>query len=230
MRRTIAMLLLLVAAPAALFAQSAGQSPVDSIAGLGVPRSADELRRTIDQAGTDEVAARVAHDQARALKERTEYLIDIRKTELKAIEKRVDLAKKDKRSEDQKALESQRKGMELSLRVLERWRNVHDAAANAADAERDAARESRDAAEAEQKFSDMRSARQPVVADSVVRTMPMDDGLVSQVRKVIEARRSLADGRHQWWERLRDLADRQKELLDAQKAARDFGATPNSGP
>jgi len=230
MRRTFAMLLLLVAAPAALFAQSAGQSPVDSIAGLGVPRSADELRRTIDQAGTDEVAARVAHDQARALKERTEYLIDIRKTELKAIEKRVDLAKKDKRSEDQKALESQRKGMELSLRVLERWRNVHDAAANAADAERDAARESRDAAEAEQKFSDMRSARQPVVADSVVRTMPMDDGLVSQVRKVIEARRSLADGRQQWWERLRDLADRQKELLDAQKAARDFGAAANSGP
>jgi hypothetical protein len=49
------------------------------------------------------------------------------------------------------------------------------------------------------------------------------DGLVSQARKVVEARRSLADGRHQWWERLRDLADRQKELLDVQKAVRDFG-------
>ena len=226
MRRTLSMLLLLVPAPAALFAQSAGQSPVDSIAGLGLPRSADELRRTIDQAGNDEAAARVAHDQARALKERTDYLIDIRKTELKAIEKRLDLAKKDKRSEDQKALEPQRKGLELSLRVLERWREVHEAAANAADAEREAARASREAAEVEQKFSDMRSARRPVVADSVVPATPVDDALVGQARKVVEARRALADGRHQWWERLRDLADRQKELLDAQKAVRDFGKAP----
>jgi len=219
MRRTLSILSLLAALPAALFAQGAGQSSVDSIAGLGVARSADSLHRVIDQAGTDEAAARVAQDQARALKQRTEYLIDIRKTELDAIEKRVSLAKKDKRDEDRKALESEQKGLELSIRVLERWRDVHDAVASAAEAEREAARKSRDAAQTEQKFSDMRSARLQGVADSVARMRPLDDGLLSQVRKVIEARRSEADARRQWWERLRDLADHQKELLDAQKAA-----------
>ena len=229
MRRTLSILSLLAALPAALLAQGAGQSPLDSIAGLGAPRSADSLRRVIDQAGTDEAAARVAQDQARALKQRTEYLIDIRKTELDAIEKRMDLAKKDKRAEDRKALESEQKGLELRIRVLERWHDLHDAVASAAEAAREAARKSRDAAQAEQKFSDMRSARRPAVADSMARTLPIDEGLVSQARKVVEARRSEADARRQWWERLRDLADRQKELFDAQKAARDLPA-PRTSP
>jgi len=219
MHRTLSVLSLLATAPAALFAQSADQSPVDSIAGLGAPRSADSLRRVIDQAGTDEAAARVAQDQARALKQRTEYLIDIRKAELDVIEKRMDLAKKDKRAEDRKALESEQKGLELRIRVLERWRDVHDAEASAAEAGREAARESRDAAQVEQKFSDMRSARKSAVADSMARALPLDNALLSQARKVVEARRSEADARRQWWERLRDLADRQKELFDAQKAA-----------
>ena len=50
MRRTLSILSLLAALPAALLAQGAGQSPLDSIAGLGAPRSADSLRRVIDQA------------------------------------------------------------------------------------------------------------------------------------------------------------------------------------
>jgi hypothetical protein len=229
MRRTLSILSLLAALPAALLAQGAGQGPVDSIAGLGAPRSADSLRRVIDQAGTDEAAARVAQDQARALKQRTEYLIDIRKTELDAIEKRMDLAKKDKRAEDRKALESEQKGLELRIRVLERWHDLHDAVASAAEAEREAARKSRDAAQAEQKFSDMRGARKPAVADSVAGTLLPDDALLSQARKVVEARRSEADARRQWWERLRDLADRQKELFEAQKAARDLPA-PKTSP
>ena len=222
MRRSLSILLLCVA-PAAS-AQSAPLSPLDSIAGLGVPRSSDELRRVIDRAGSDETAARVANDQARALKQRTEYLIDIQKTDLKAIEKREDLAKKEKRSEDQKSLESQRKRLDLALRVLERWRDVHDAAASAADAERDAAQRSREAAQAEQTLGDMRRSRQPAVADTAVRTRPMDDELVKQVTRVLEAKRSEADSRHQWWERLRDLADRQKDLLEAQKAVREFSS------
>src|SRR5262245_17610253 len=219
MRRLFAVLVLLSGAPGASFGQSAAPNPVDSIAGL-LPRSGDELRKIIDRAGSDETAARIASDQARALKQRTESLIDIQKTDIKAIEKRLDLAKKEKRTEDQKALESQRKGLDLRLDVLERWRDVHDAEASAADAERDAARRSREAAEAEQTLSDMRSSRLRTVMDTAVRSAPMDEALLNQVRKALDARRAEADSRHQWWEKLRDVVDRQKDLLEAQKALR----------
>lgn len=218
--------LLLVALfmPVGLRGQPTVPPAVDSLAGLGALPTAEELRRSFDQASADEVAARLAVDQARTQRERTQYLIDILKSEIDVVGKRVDLAKKEKREADQKGLENDKKGMELRLRVLERWREVHDATIRAAEAKRDAARETRKTGEAEQQLGDMRKAR-AAPTDSTVRTAPMDEGLVRQVQRVADARRSEADARRVLAERMRDLADRQKDLLDAQIAVREFSAS-----
>jgi hypothetical protein len=225
MRTRYRLLLVALLMPTGLRGQPTAPPPADSLAGLGVLPTAEELRRSFDQASADEVAARLAADGARTQRERTQYLIDILKSEIDVVEKRLDLAKKEKREADQKGLENDKKGMELRLRVLEKWREVHDATIRTAEAKRDAAREIRKTGEAEQQLGDMRRARAGNPADSTARTAPMDEGLVRQVRRVADARRSEADARRTFAERMRDLADRQKDLLDAQVAVREFSAS-----
>ena len=225
MRTRYGLLLVALLMPAGLRGQPTAPPSADSIAGLGALPTAEELRRSFDQASADEVAARLVVDQARTQRERTQYLIDILKSEIDVIEKRVDLAKKEKREADQKGLENEKKGMELRLRVLERWRELHDATIRTAEARRDAARETRKTGEAEQQLGDMRKARAGNPADSTAKALPMDEGLVRQVRRVVDARRSEADARRSFAERLRELADRQKDLLDAQIAVREFSAS-----
>jgi hypothetical protein len=196
----------------------------DSLARVIALSLPDELRRRAGQAAADEQAARQLLSQARQEEQRVQTLIEIRRLEFKTLEKHLDLAKQEKRESDRKSLEDSRKSQELTLRMLERWKEVHSVTIRTAELTRDAARESRTAAEAELRLLDLRgTAAGSTEADSAVRAYQsgqQEENLIRQTRVVLEARRSEADLRRQLAERQRDLAEKQLALIEAQLAVR----------
>jgi hypothetical protein len=108
--------------------------------------------------------------------------------------------------------------------MLERWKDVHEASIRTAEWGRQLAQEQRKAAEAELQLSEIRQrADRAASADSAVRMFEMgrvDEDMIQQTRRVLEARRAEADARRQLAERQRELAEKQLELLEAQLAVR----------
>ena len=199
----------------------------DSLAWALTLPTVEELRRTLEQAASDEERARVQIDETRAQANRTQYLLDIQKSERETVDKRLSLAKKEKREADQKTLEAERRGHDVQVRILERWRDVHDAGSGMAEATRNAARERRKVAEAERLLLDVRDSRARARAgDSTVVAGAWnqdDENLARQVRRVLEARRSEANAVGQLADRERDLSQKHLDLLEARLAARPDG-------
>jgi hypothetical protein len=213
-----------LAAPAAVAAQAAAPPTVDSLAMVVVLSLPDDLRRRAGQSAADEQAARQLVDQARQEERRLEALIGIQKSEIQTVDKRMDLAKKEKRDADRKTLEGEKKALELRLRMMERWRDVHIATVRASELAREAARKFREAAEAELQLLDLRAATGSAApTDSAVRvfeTGQQQENLIRQTRRVLESRRDEAETRRQLADRQRDLAEKQLQLLEAQLAVR----------
>lgn len=196
----------------------------DSLAWAVTLPTVEELRRSLEQAATDEERARVQIDEARAQANRTQYLLDIQKSERETVDRRLSLAKKEKREADQKSLEAERRAHDVQVRILERWRDVHEAGSAMAEATRNAARERRKVAEAERLLLDVRDSRARARAgDSTVVAGAWsqdDENLARQVRRVLEARRGEADAVGQLADRERDLSQKHLDLLEARLAAR----------
>jgi hypothetical protein len=224
MRSRLATGLLLVLAVPGLPAQARPASGYDSLARVVVLSLPDELRRRSGQAAAEEQAGLQQLEQARREEQRLQPVIDIRKLELKALEKRLDLAKKEKRESDRKTLEEERKALEFRLRMLERWKEVHSLTIRVAELTRAASVEYRKAAEEELKLLDLRRAAEgSAEADSAVREFRMrqqEENLIAQTRRLLEARRSEAELRRQLADRQRELADKQLALIEAQLAVR----------
>ncbi len=216
--------LLLLFGTRTLPAQGMTGASNDSVARVVVLSAPDDLRRRAGQAAADEQAARQLLDQARQEEVRVQALIDIQKIEIKAIEKRLELAKKEKRESDRKTLEEERKAREVRLRMFERWHDVHEVTIRTAELAREVAREYRKAADAELQLIDLRSTGpESAEADSAVRVFQLgqlDENLIRQTRRVLEARRAEADLRRQLAEGQRELAEKQLALLEAQLAVR----------
>lgn len=218
--RSVLLILAAFLAPGGLVSQGR-TALVDSLARavtLGVP---DSLRRGISQTDMEGEAARLSIDLAREAGRRAQTLYDVQRLEIEALNKRIDLAKKEKREEDRKKMEGEKDELERRLKVLERWREVHEAAVRAGEARRDAASERKKLFEAELDLAGLRE-RWPV-ADSLRlagRLNPSEDALLRQTRKVLEARRAEADRRHQAGERERELAEKQAALVEAQVVLR----------
>src|SRR5687767_10905887 len=98
----------------------------DSVARVITLSSPEDIRRIVGQTAADDQAARQLLDRGRQEERRVQAMVDIQKGEISTLNKRVDLAKKEKRENDRKALEQQRKLLELRLRMLERWKDVHE--------------------------------------------------------------------------------------------------------
>jgi hypothetical protein len=196
----------------------------DSVARVITLSPADEPRRIVGQTAADDQAARQLMDRARQEERRVQALVEMQKVEISTLNKRMDLASKEKRESDRKALEQERKLLELRLRMLERWKDVHEASIRTAEWGRQLAQEQRKAAEAELQLSEIRQrADRAASADSAVRMFEMgrvDEDMIQQTRRVLEARRAEADARRQLAERQRELAEKQLELLEAQLAVR----------
>jgi hypothetical protein len=216
--------LLLLFGARALPAQRMTAASDDSVARVLLLSTPEDLRRRAGQAAANAQAARQLLDQARQEVVRVQALIDIQRLEFKAIEKRLDLAKKEKRESDRKTLEEERNAREVRLKMFERWHDVHEVTIRTAELAREVAREYRKAADAELQLLDLRStAAGSAQADSAVRVFEigqLDENLIRQTRRVLEARRAEADLRRQLAERERELAEKQLALLEAQLAAR----------
>jgi hypothetical protein len=188
---------------------------------LAMPR---DLERVAAQSATDDQDARQLMDRARQEGRRVETLVDLQKTDISTLSKRVDLAKKEKRENDRKALEQERKVLELRLRMLERWKEVHEATIRTGEWGRLLAQAQRKAVEAELQLVETRQrADRAAEADSAVRAFEMgrvDEDMIQQTRRVLEARRSESEARRQLADRQRELADKQLQLLEAQLAVR----------
>ena len=169
-------------------------------------RSADAMRRDREEAA---VAEQVANDSAGLLRvevSRARARIDIHKSELETIKKRLELAKKEKRESDRLDLDNARKAKETDLRLLERVRSMQEARQRLAEAQRDAARAAKRAVESEQTL-EARRAEQST-----------DEEVRRTTRRVLELQRDAASQKGEMAARARDLAQRQLEVLDAQAA------------
>ena len=206
--------------PAAAQAVTARDS-VARVITLSLPR---DLERVAAQTATDDQDARQLMDRARQEGRRVETLVDLQKADISTLSKRVDLAKKEKRENDRKALEQDRKLLELRLRMLERWKDVHEIAFRTGEWGRLLAQAQRKAVEAELQLIETRQrADRAASADSAVRAFEMgrvDEDMIQQTRRVLEARRGESEARRQLAERQRELAEKQLELLEAQLAVR----------
>jgi hypothetical protein len=211
---------LFAASPVSAQAVTAG----DSVARVITLSTADGLQRVAGQTAADDQAARQLMDRARQEERRVQALVDIQKGEISTLNKRLDLAKKEKRENDRKALEQERKLLELRLRMLERWKDVHAVTIRTAEWGRLLAQEQRKAVEAELQLIETRQrADRAASADSAVRVFEMgrvDEDMIQQTRRVLEARRAESEARRQLAERQRELAEKQLELLEAQLAVR----------
>ena len=221
-RGRLALVLVALTIPGAAVSQNR-PALVDSLAralSVGVP---DDLRKGIAQSDMEGEAARLSIDLAREGGRRAQTHFDVQRLEIESLNKRIDLAKKEKREDDRKTMELEKAELERRLKVLERWREVHEAAVRAGEARRDAASERKKLIEAELQLLELRERWGVSTLDSTRvagRLNPAEDALLRQTRRVLEARRAEADRRHQAGERERDLAEKQASLVEAQVVLR----------
>ncbi|HSE50982.1 MAG TPA: hypothetical protein VLB00_02275 [Gemmatimonadales bacterium] len=199
----------------------------DSVARVITLSSPEELRRLAGQTAADDQAARQLMDRARQEERRVQALVEMQKVEISTVNKRMDLANKEKRESDRKAMEQERKLLELRLRMLERWKDVQEVTVQVAERSRELAQQHRKAIDAELQLLEVRErADRPdrsALADSAVRAFEMgrvDEDMIQQLRRVLEARRAESEARRQLAERQRDLAEKLLALLEAQLALR----------
>lgn len=192
--------------PATGEAQVAGTVIEEARADVVPVRSADDMRRDREDAAVGEQVANDSADQLRVEVSRARARLDIHRSELETIKKRLELAKKEKRESDRLELESARKGKETELRLLERMRAMQEARQRLAEAQRDAARARKRAVESEQTLEARRADQANDV--EVQRT----------AKRVLELRRDAATQLSEMAARERDLAQRQLEVLEAQAA------------
>jgi len=210
----------MLALPASARAQ-APTPPDHSVEDVLVFPTTEQSRRTFDQAEEDLRKAQEAQDRVRTERAGTQARTEILKSELQTVKKRLDLAKKEKNEGERLSLEKQRGEAEVQLRLLDRWRQVHDAAAKTAEAQKEVAQARRRTTEAEISLAEKRDERRVRLAtDSTAVLTSMDDEVRRAIRRAIEFRRDEADKRRGFAERERDLAQQQLTLLDAQAAVR----------
>ena len=210
-------LLLALLVPAAVPAASAQATwaPLpETTAGLAPARDMAVLRREREEAALVE---QVAADSAQLLRtevSRARSRIQIHRSELETIKRRLELAKKDKRETDRAELDGARRQKEAEIRLLDRVHLLREAQFRVAEGRRDAAKSWRRAVEAEQAL-EARSAARAGIADSAV----ADDPEVRRSsRRMLELRRDAAGDRRDLAERERVLSHRAIEAIDAQTA------------
>jgi hypothetical protein len=145
--------------------------------------------------------------EQRALEVRRKAQVDIKKSEIAGLKIRIDLAKKEKRTADQKDLEAQRKRLEAQQRYLERLRDWHAAEASFQQAFADYAQARVDEAKVEARVDDLgdlsaAESRQRVEARNAFARM------IAAVKSRADKGTSLANAE-------RTAADRRKAVLDA---------------
>jgi hypothetical protein len=169
------------------------------------PRSEinDDLTRSAELKAT--ALRRVTAERAYETRRRSH--VEIKKTEITSLKIRIDLAKKEKRTADQKDFEAQRRKLEAQQRYLERLRDLHGAVAEMQQALADYAQARIDEGRVELKLHDLGDLANPGVRAAV-------ESRSAQAR-VLAAIRTRADRGAALASDERTAADRSKAVLDA---------------
>lgn len=216
--RSLRVVLALAASGAPALHAQVTPAPIEDASTDVVPvRAVEGMSRDREQAAVDEQVARDSADGLRAEVSRAKARIDIHKSELETVRKRLELAKKEKRESDRLDLEAVRKAGEADLRLLERLRELQDSRLSLMSARGDAARAWKRAVEAEQALAARRAAAaRPEMA---VSPAPIPDPEARRAaRRVLELQRDAAIQRRDVADREREVAQRQLDVLDAQTA------------
>ena len=210
---TSAPILLAQAPPAAAQAVDPAYDDIIFLPSLESARSAIAAA-TADARLADEQGAHVRTERMR-----TRSQIEIAKSELETVKRRLELAKKEKNEAEQAELEAERGKMETRVKLLERWRDVHEAAVRASEAQQAAAQSRRKVAEAEIELIEKRDQRRARGAGDSASTTAIDDELRRSARRVLELRREDAGRRREYAERERQVAQQQLDLLETRVKA-----------
>jgi hypothetical protein len=143
----------------------------------------------------------------RSYEARRKAQVDIKKNEVASVKIRLDLAKKEKRTADQKELEKTKRRLEGEQRYLERGRDLHAAEASFQQALASYAQARVDEGKLESKMHDLGDLASPVVRASA--------GTRSAQYKLIAAMKTRADRGSDLASSERTAADRRKGVLDA---------------
>jgi hypothetical protein len=127
----IAILLILIAVPPALTAQSkgggVGPSGFDSFIMLVPPRDSVTIKKHIRVTAAAIAAAEKARQQAETMRLGATSRIEFKKVEIVRIKDRISLAKKENREADRVGLEAERKAAEREIELLKRREELRQA-------------------------------------------------------------------------------------------------------
>ncbi len=143
----------------------------------------------------------------RAYEVRRKSQVEIKKTEVLSMKIRIDLAKKEKRAADQKALEAERRRLESQQRYLDRLREMHGAQAAVQQALADFAQSRSDAARLELKLHDLGDLSNAGTR-AAVESRNAQARVLSAIKNRADKNSSLASAE-------RSAADKSKAVLDA---------------
>lgn len=188
-----------------------------------VPLRADaDIRNDLTAARMREASAEVAVRQAKDVQARAKAHIEVKKKEIELTKSRIDAAKKAQNAVDAGAFESQKKVLELELKLLERRSQLYAAEVELGEAVRDAARSRAKACEREM---DLALKRQEIAALSrgalsqgtVAQAVQMSAQLNDLEKKTLEAMRDMAGKEADTAQKEKKIAERRLAILEAQR-------------
>ena len=218
--RQVPLLLALLASGAApaVSAQATWPPLPETTASLVEARGQDVLRREREEAAVTEQVAADSASQLRSEVSRARARIQIHRSELETIKRRLDLAKKEKRETDRAELDGARRQKEAEIRMLDRIHLLREAQFRVAEQRRDAARSWRRAVEAEQTLEARSATRTADRAGTDTLGLANDPEVRRSARRLLELRRDALSDRRDLAERERVMSQRAIEALDAQSA------------
>ena len=210
--------LLVPAAATAASAQATWPPLPETTAAIVEARSQEVLRREREEAAVTEQVAADSASQLRGEVSRARARIQIHRSELETIKRRLDLAKKEKRETDRAELDVARRQKEAEIRMLDRTYSLREAQFRVAEARRDAARSWRRAVEAEQTLEARSVTRAVDRAGTDTLGAAVDPEVRRTARRLLELRRDALAARRDLAERERVMSQRAIDVLDAQAA------------
>lgn len=166
-----------------------------------------EINLDLTRSAEHKAAALQRMTLERAYEVRRKSQVEIKKTEVSSMKIRVDLAKKEKRTTDQKALEAARRRLESQQRYLDRLREMHGAQASLQQALADHAQARIDVARLELKLHDLGDL-------SIAETRAAVGSRNAQAR-VLSAIKTRADKSSAVASAEKSVADKGKDVLEA---------------
>lgn len=218
-RRVPLLLALLVAAALPAASAQATWDPLpETGAALVEARGQDVLRREREEAAVTEQVAADSASQLRTEVSRARARIQIHRSELETIKRRLELARKDKRETERVELDGARRQKEAEIRMLERVHALREAQFRVAEGRRDAARSWRRAVEAEQTLEARSVTRAAEPGAAAAAGLAADPEVRRSARRLLELRRDALADRRDLAERERVMSQRAIDALDAQAA------------